>query len=62
MLKGELFSAHCVKNRAAESQDSVLTADNFPKIFLAGIRMAVLGRLPASLKQNHPGHVLLNSA
>lgn len=53
---------HTVKNRAAESQDSVLTADNFPKIFLAGIRMAVLGRLPASLKQNHPGHVLLNSA
>lgn len=65
MVKGELFSARCVKNRAARAQDSVPTAGNLPKIFLAGGRMAVLGRLAArypSPKQNQAGHVLLNSA
>lgn len=64
MVKGEMFSACCVKNRAAEAQDTVLTAGDVPKIFLAGSKMAVLGRLAACypIPEAKPTHVLLNSA
>lgn len=65
MVKGELFSARCVKHRAAEAQDSVLTADNLPEVFLAvagWLSWAGLQHLTPSLKQNHSRHVLLSSA
>lgn len=42
----------------------MLTAGNFPKIFLAGSKMAVLGRLAACypIPEAKPMHVPLNSA
>lgn len=55
-MLGQRRAVQCMLCKTAVgAQDRVLTAGKFPKIFLAGGRMAVLGRLAArypSLKQN----------